>query len=81
MHGYTGYFGIDINPERMPVETALKINMDALRAYNDRIEELDHESVLYALANPDKARGWLEAYLIRARASHPERLPKLPPVK
>lgn len=81
MHGYTGYFGIDINPERMPVETALKINMDALRAHNDRIEELDHESVLYALANPDQARGWLEAYLIRARAPHPERLPKLPPLK
>ena len=39
MHGYQGWFGIDINPERMPVETALRINMDAIRAANDRINE------------------------------------------
>jgi len=80
MYGYRGYFGIDINPERMPVETALKISMDALRAANDRINELDHEAVLYAQMHPDRARGWLEAYLIRRRAPHPERLPPLGPV-
>ncbi|MCX6841492.1 MAG: TIM barrel protein, partial [candidate division WOR-3 bacterium] len=45
MHGYQGWFGIDINPERMPVETALRISMDALRAANDRVDELDHESI------------------------------------
>jgi xylose isomerase len=78
MHGYQGYFGIDINPERMPVETALKISMDAIRAAADRINELDHESILYAQQHPDKARGWLEAYLVRVRAAHPERLPILP---
>jgi len=78
MHGYRGYFGIDINPERMPVETALMISMDALRAANDRINELDHESIVYATNNPDKARGWLEAHLVRARAAHPERLSQLP---
>ena len=77
-HGYQGYFGIDINPERMPVETALKNSMDALRAANDRINELDHEAILWAQVHPDKARGWLEAYLIRARAPHPERLTPLP---
>jgi len=78
MYGYRGYFGIDINPERMPVETALRNSMDAIRAANDRVNELDHEAILYAQMNPDKARGWLEAYLIRARAPHPERLPPLP---
>jgi xylose isomerase len=77
MYGYQGYLGIDINPERMPVETALQNSMDALRAANDRINELDHESILYAQMNPDKARGWLEAHLIRARALHPERLSPL----
>ena len=77
MYGYSGYFGIDINPERMPVETALKNSMDAMRAANDRINELDHEAILYAQMNPDKARGWLEAYLTRARAPHPERLSPL----
>lgn len=81
MHGYGGYFGIDINPERMPVATALRNSMDAVRAANDRINGLDHESILYAVNNPDKARGWLEAYLIRARAPNPDRLPPLPPVR
>jgi len=77
MYGYTGWLGIDINPERMPVDTALKINMDAIRAANDRINAIDHESVLYCQQHPDKTRGWLEAYLIRQRASKPENLPPL----
>ncbi len=81
MHGYDGHFGIDINPERMPVDTALRISMDALRAANDRINDMDHESVLYAVHHPDRARGWLEAYLVRARAPHPDRLSPLGPVK
>lgn len=77
MYGYQGYFGIDINPERMPVEQALRNCMDALRAANDRINSLDHEKVIWATTHPDKARGWLEAYLIRKRAMHPENLPLL----
>ena len=81
LHGYRGYFGIDINPERMPVDVALQINMDAIRAANDRVNELDYESILYARQHPDEARGWLEAYLVRARAPHADRLPPLPPVK
>jgi xylose isomerase len=81
MYGYSGYFGIDINPERMPVDVALKNSMDALRAANDRINSLDHESILYATNHPDKARGWLEGYLIRARASAPDRLPPLPSLR
>jgi len=79
MYGYTGYFGIDINPERIPVEQALKNCMDALRAANDRIEGLDHEKVIRSTMAPEKNRGWLEAYLIRQRASNPGKLPKLPP--
>jgi xylose isomerase len=81
MHGYQGYFGIDINPERMPVDEALKVSMDALRAANDRINELDHEAIMYATNHPWEAQGWLEGYLVRVRAPHPDRLPPLPPVK
>jgi xylose isomerase len=77
MRGYRGYFGIDINPERMPVDTALRISMDAIRAANDRVNELDHEAILFSHNQPDLARGWLEAYLVRARALHPDRLPPL----
>jgi xylose isomerase len=78
MHGYQGYFGIDINPLRMPVEQALWNCMDALRAANERINSLDHEQVIWATTHPDQARGWLEAYLIRQRAPCPEKLPPLP---
>ncbi len=81
MHSYNGWFGIDINPERMDVQTAIKISIDAIRAANDRINELDHESIVYAINNPDKARGWIEAYLIRMRALRPEILPELPRLK
>ncbi len=77
MYGYQGYFGIDINPERMPVERAVRNCMDALRAANDRVNSLDHEKVIWSTTHPDKARGWLEAYLIRMRALRPENLPPL----
>jgi xylose isomerase len=79
MHGYRGWFGIDINPERMPVDVALRVSFDAVRAACDRVNSLDHESILYATSHPDKARGWLEAYLVRRRASYPDRLAPLPP--
>ncbi|HET9495830.1 MAG TPA: xylose isomerase, partial [Chloroflexia bacterium] len=78
MYGYTGWFGIDVNPERMPVEQALRNSMDALRAANDRINNLDHKSIIWATEHPDKARGWLEAYLIRQRARDPEILGPMP---
>ncbi|MCB9844530.1 MAG: TIM barrel protein [Phycisphaeraceae bacterium] len=81
MHGYQGYFGIDINPERMPVDVALRISMDAVRAANDRINAMDHASILEACAHPERHRGWLEAYLVRARASYPSMLPPLPPIR
>jgi xylose isomerase len=78
LHGYAGYFGIDINPERMPVERALINCMDALKAANDRIDRLDHAKVLYCTENPQKARGYLEAMLIRARAASTKSLSPMP---
>lgn len=80
MYGYRGYFGIDIAPERLPVKQALINCMDALKAMNDRINSLDHEKIIYAHLHPDKARGYIEALLIRARAPHPERLSPLPEI-
>jgi xylose isomerase len=78
MYGYTGWFGLDVNPERMPVDVALRNSMDALRAANDRINHMDHEAIIWATEHPDKARGWLEAYLIRQRARNPEILGPMP---
>lgn len=78
MYGYKGFFGIDINPERMPVDRALINCMDALKAMNDRIDHLDHEKIIYAANHPDKARGYIEALLIRARARDPQILSPMP---
>ena len=77
MHGYQGYFGLDINPERMPVDVALKISMDALRAACDRINSLDHARIIEASERPDQHRGFLEAYMIRSRAPQSTTLPPL----
>ncbi len=74
MYGYRGWFGIDVNPERMPVATALKNSMDAIRSANERVNSVDHEAVADALANPDRSRGWLEAYLLRLRSSNWQKL-------
>ena len=77
MHGYRGYFGLDINPERLPVDVALKISMDALRAACDRINDLDHARIVEAAENPAAHRGFLEAYMVRARAPQSTNLPSL----
>ena len=76
MHGYNGLFGIDVNPERMPVDIAIRNSMDALRAANDRINSVDHEQMVEATMNPSGTRGWIEAYLTRLRNPGA----KLPPI-
>jgi len=78
MHGYKGWFGADLKPERMPARRAIMNCIDALRAANERINSLDHEKVILSTMNPRKNRGWLEAYLIRQRAGARTRLPPLP---
>ena len=77
MYGYEGYFGIDVNPERMPVDVSLKISMDALRAANDRVNGMDHAGIVEAMERPDQKRGWIEAHLIRQRAPHGTTLPPI----
>ena len=81
MHGYTGYFGIDINPERMPVGRALINCMDALKAMNERINRLDHEKIIACTTRPERNRGVLEAILTRARAPRGVKLSPVPRVK
>lgn len=77
MHGYEGWYGLDINPERMPVDVALKISMDALRAACDRVNHLDHELIIEAVETPSEHRGFLEAYMVRARAPRSTVLPPM----
>ena len=66
MIGYTGYFGIDINPERMPVQRAIEINAKALEIMNERIEALPHERIIDCYCDPTHHRGDLEMILVEA---------------
>jgi len=78
MHGYQGYLGIDINPERMPVKRALINNIDRLKAMIQMIEEFDHELISACIEYPDKNRGVLEAYLTRVFHPNAKNLTDMP---
>lgn len=67
VHGYRGYLGIDINPERVPVDVAVRNSMRALRAAAERVRGLDHEGIVRSHATPAASRGWLEQYLTGVR--------------
>jgi xylose isomerase len=60
MSGFKEYFGIDINPERMPVEKAIEINSLALHIMNERINNLPHEKLIEAYFDPENNRGTME---------------------
>ena len=71
MHGYSEYFGIDINPERMPVERAIALNVNAIRAACDRLNQIDGKDwsrVVDAMTNPQGNRGVVEDVLTRSLA-------------
>lgn len=63
-HGYTGYCGIDINPENMPVQKAVELNIKAIRRMKDRVRRLPHERLIEAHTKPSANRGVIEEILI-----------------
>jgi len=63
MIGYKEYFGIDINPERMPVQKAIEINSSVLHIMNERINALPNERILECYFDPENNRGKLELIL------------------
>jgi len=63
MVGYREFFGIDINPERMPVQKAVEINTKVLNIMNERINALPHEQILECYLDPINHRGELELIL------------------
>ena len=66
--GYKEYFGIDINPEKMPVLEAVKINARALRIMSERIDSLPHDKLLDCFYNPEANRGGIEMLLAESYA-------------
>jgi xylose isomerase len=64
--GYEEYFGIDINPENMPVGKAVALNIKALQRMRDRVGRLPHERILACHLHPADHRGELEEILIES---------------
>jgi xylose isomerase len=62
--GYQGWFGIDINPENIPVQKAVELNIRALRRMKERVAELPHQRILECHLRPAEHRGGLEEILI-----------------
>ncbi len=63
-HGYSGYCGIDINPENMPVKKAVDLNIKAIRKMKERVARLPHERLIEAHIKPAENRGIIEEILI-----------------
>jgi xylose isomerase len=62
--GYQEYFGIDINPENMPVQKAVELNIKAMEKMRDRVSRMPHERILECHLHPEDHRGELEEILI-----------------
>ena len=74
MYGYEGYFGIDINPVRMPVETALLLNINALVAACTRLNEMEYKKIVEAMYDPQNNRGVIEDVVTRSLAPRSAKL-------
>jgi xylose isomerase len=78
MYCFTGYYGIDINPERMPVERALVLSMNSLDAASDIINKLDYDTLVAAMYHPADYPGIVEDVLTRALAPDKDSLRPIP---
>ncbi len=63
--GYRGWFGIDINPENMPVAKAVELNVRAITRLKERVARLPHERILACHLRPAEHRGELEEILVQ----------------
>jgi xylose isomerase len=77
MYDYAGFFGIDINPERIPVDKAIALNVNALNAGAEVVNNLDYETLVEAMSDPVGHRGAIEEMLIKAWAPKDTKLKKI----
>jgi xylose isomerase len=78
MYNYRGFYGIDINPERMPVERALVLSMNSMDVACSIIDDLDYEELVTAIYNPLKKPGLAEGVLTKAIAKDKSKLRPVP---
>jgi xylose isomerase len=77
MYDYKGFFGIDINPERIPVDKAIALNVNALNAGAEAVNNLDYEILVEAMSDPAGHRGVIEEMLTKAWAPKETKLKKI----
>ena len=68
MYGYEGFLGLDINPERIPVERALVLSMNSVRTACAMVDGLDAERLVEAMYDPSENRGVVEDVLTKVLA-------------
>jgi xylose isomerase len=78
MYNYAGFYGIDINPERMPVEKAIALNINALNSGVEVVNGIDYEALVEAMYDPAGHRGVVEETLTKAWAPKATKLMKIP---
>jgi len=78
MYDYRGFYGIDINPERMPAEKGIVLSMNALKVGAAVVNQLDFEALVEAMYSPARNRGLVEEVLMGALAPRSVKL-KTPP--
>ncbi len=66
MMGYKEYYGIDINPEHMPVETAIDINIKMTTKLCHKLDKLPNDEIVECYLNPAKNRGSMERILMES---------------
>ena len=64
MMGYQEYMGIDINPEHMPVTTAVDINIKVVNKVCKKLDNFPHDEIIESYLNPASTRGNLERILM-----------------
>lgn len=72
------FIGVDINPERMPVERALVLSMNSMNAAVDHINNLDNDRLVEAMYDPIQNRGIVEDIVTRVLAPSNTKLKKIP---
>lgn len=75
---YVYFIGVDINPERMPVERALVLSMNSMNAVVDRINNLDNDRLVEVMYDPIQNRGIVEDIVTRVLAPSNTKLKKIP---
>jgi xylose isomerase len=78
MYDYRGFYGVDINPERMPAERGIVLSMNALKVGAAVVNQLDFEALVETMYSPAENRGLVEDVLMKTLAPRYVKLKTIP---